>query len=305
MDPIVREFATRFVLRDYFARNADALRAMDARNTASMGPVPLFADLSRATPEKVSQFVIHEATLALTHESVALFDTNVSFDHAFASVDSASRMLAHLPKLVNVPVPLTTEPLIVVHAHEVFDPERTAKAGIDREVAARKARGLPVVYLMTDEGDADLGWYAEDREPTYAVYSQGGEHNLPIRTDTLELIGGFFGDQTDDNHGCHFRAMMDAISRHTAFTTSHTFTIVSFLNGTTSTTDFASYVADLFFPEEGQPYLGSELQSEGAGQLTTHAYRFELLVDGQSAHAPIGDANAPNTVRFDFRRPPH
>jgi hypothetical protein len=311
---------TRHVWPDFFARNADALRGLDADLARSLGPAPMLADTGHAPAARLAQFVVHEATKALVHQSVALFDTKPDLDDALATDDAASHLPPRLAKLVNVPVPLTTDTLVVVHAHSVFDGAESAKAGIDREVASYKARGLPVVYLMTDEGDADFGWYPEDRAPTYAVYSAGGEHNLPLVTDTLTLAGGFFGDETDDHHGCHFRAMMDAISRHALVGNGRPLTIRlpldaiyyyeedehtvrDFVNGKTTTAAFLDDVVDLFFPEEGRPYLGSEIQASGAGELTPAAFRFEFAIDGELARAPIGAPDAANTVRFDFRTP--
>lgn len=104
--------------------------------------------------------------------------------------------------------------LVVTHATSFFDEKKTAAAGIDQLVREFKAKGLPVVYLMSDQSEKGRTmWYTTDRAPHFEVFSEGGEHNLPIAGNEVTIVGGFFGS-TDTMAGCHALAMKDAIRMH-------------------------------------------------------------------------------------------
>lgn len=103
--------------------------------------------------------------------------------------------------------------LIVTHATTQFDSEKSAETGINKLVEEFKAMNRPVVYLVSDQSEEGYQrWYTKDRSPDYEVFSEGGEHNLPI-SDEVTIIGGFFGS-TDTLNGCHALAVKDAIRMH-------------------------------------------------------------------------------------------
>ncbi|KHD87378.1 MAG: hypothetical protein OM95_14875 [Bdellovibrio sp. ArHS] len=107
--------------------------------------------------------------------------------------------------------------LIVVHASTQFDEKKSAAAGIDELVQEFKTTGRPVVYLVSEP--SPLGsdhWYTADRSPDFEVFSEGGEHNLPVSADEVTIVGGFFGS-TDTMNGCHALAIKDAIRMHFEF----------------------------------------------------------------------------------------
>ncbi len=82
------------------------------------------------------------------------------------------------------------EILLVGHANrDGFDHTAVAKPGVDRLVAEFKARGSPVVFLVSEEYP---DWYTEDRQPDLAVVSEGGEHDILIDADRVVFTGGCF-----------------------------------------------------------------------------------------------------------------
>jgi hypothetical protein len=104
--------------------------------------------------------------------------------------------------------------LIVTHATTEFDQNKSATAGIDQLVQEFKAKGQPVIYLVSDQSEKGYQkWYTQDRSPDFEVFSEGGEHNLPITANEVTIVGGFFGS-TDTLNGCHALAMKDAIRMH-------------------------------------------------------------------------------------------
>ena len=87
-------------------------------------------------------------------------------------------------------------------------------SGIDALVAAFKAQKRSIVYLLHDQspkGYAD--WYTGDRRPGYELFSEGGEHNLPLADDAVTVAGGYFGSY-DGSRGCQTLAVRDAIRMH-------------------------------------------------------------------------------------------
>lgn len=113
-----------------------------------------------------------------------------------------------------LPSTLPDGPLIVVHATRSFDEEAAAAAGIDAVVARYKAARAPVVYLLHEQTRAEYAlWYTRDRAPDYELFSEGGEHNLPLSGESVTVVGGFFGSY-DGSRGCHTLAVRDAIRMH-------------------------------------------------------------------------------------------
>ncbi|WP_413580609.1 hypothetical protein [Bdellovibrio sp. HCB288] len=104
--------------------------------------------------------------------------------------------------------------LIVTHATQFFDKDMMATAGIDRIVQEFKSQGRPVIYLVSDQSEEGYRqWYTKDRSPDFEIYSDGGEHNIPISAKEVTIVGGFFGS-TDTLPGCHALSMRDAIRMH-------------------------------------------------------------------------------------------
>lgn len=104
--------------------------------------------------------------------------------------------------------------LIVTHATTEFDQDKSAAAGIDQLVKDFKAKGLPVIFLVSDQSAQGYQrWYTTDRSPDFEVFSEGGEHNLPISANEITIAGGFFGS-TDTLNGCHALTVKDAIRMH-------------------------------------------------------------------------------------------
>lgn len=113
-----------------------------------------------------------------------------------------------------LPAALSGHPLIVVHATRSFDEDATASAGVDALVESFKARGRSVVYLVHDQTpEGYSGWYTADRRPDHELFSEGGEHNLPLPGDEVTVAGGFFGSY-DGHRGCQTLAVRDAIRMH-------------------------------------------------------------------------------------------
>ena len=116
-----------------------------------------------------------------------------------------------LEKLTSI---ATQHALIVVHATTEFDENKVAGDGIDQLVREFKAKGRPVIYLVNDLSEKGYQrWYTADRSPDFVIFSEGGEHNLPIAMNEVTIVGGFFGS-TDTMNGCHALAIKDAIRMH-------------------------------------------------------------------------------------------
>ena len=82
------------------------------------------------------------------------------------------------------------ELLFVGHANrDGFDHTAVAKFGIDRLVRNFKARGIPVVYWVSEEYP---GWYTEDWQPDLAIVTEGQEHEILIDADRVVFTGGSF-----------------------------------------------------------------------------------------------------------------
>ncbi|MEW6056186.1 MAG: hypothetical protein AB1540_06200, partial [Bdellovibrionota bacterium] len=112
-----------------------------------------------------------------------------------------------IPRTVKFKRKLDRHTLIVVHPIAGYDLHGVSKSAIDAVVRKFKAQKRPVIYLLSDDGEQDIETFLEDRHPTYATFSAYGEHNLPIESDEITLVGGYFNQ-------CLGHALKDAISRH-------------------------------------------------------------------------------------------
>ena len=82
------------------------------------------------------------------------------------------------------------EVLFVGHANlDGYDHTAVAKAGIDQWVSHFKEQGRPVAYFMSEEYP---NWYLDDREPDFAIISEGQEHQIRIDAERVVFTGGDF-----------------------------------------------------------------------------------------------------------------
>lgn len=103
--------------------------------------------------------------------------------------------------------PVITKPLMIVtHATTVFD-DKTIKTFADANVQQAKAKGMPVVYLVSDDGVHDQTWYLSDKKPDRAYFSKNGEHSVMYNANTVVLMGGFYSQ-------CLRTTQLDTITRH-------------------------------------------------------------------------------------------
>lgn len=103
--------------------------------------------------------------------------------------------------------PVITKPLVLVtHATTVFD-DKTIKNFADQTIREAKAKGLPVVYLVSDDGVHDQTWYLEDKNPAQAYFSKNGEHSVMYSSNTVIMMGGFYNQ-------CLRTSQLDVITRH-------------------------------------------------------------------------------------------
>ncbi|MCC7440495.1 MAG: hypothetical protein IT285_02615 [Bdellovibrionales bacterium] len=88
--------------------------------------------------------------------------------------------------------PLRGLPLLVTHASRLFEEEGRTAPGLDAWVADFKARGETVVFLLSDADEGDAGWLGADLQPSYAIPSRSGEHELEMRTHQMAIAGGYW-----------------------------------------------------------------------------------------------------------------
>jgi hypothetical protein len=82
------------------------------------------------------------------------------------------------------------ELLFVGHANlDGWDHTGVAKPGIDRLVQQAKESGWTVVYWVSEEYPY---WYTADRNPDYAIISEGQEHQIRVDADRVVFSGGDF-----------------------------------------------------------------------------------------------------------------
>lgn len=78
--------------------------------------------------------------------------------------------------------------MIVTHASAAFDPRYASKYGVDQAVKFAKSNNIPVIYLVSD--DPIEGYFMADCNPTYWVYSSGGEMEFQMTASKLYIVGG-------------------------------------------------------------------------------------------------------------------
>jgi len=80
--------------------------------------------------------------------------------------------------------------LFVGHANrDGYDHTAVAKPGIDRLVKRAKENGVRVVYWVSAQYP---DWYTEDRQPDYAIITEGQEHETRVDADKVTFTGGDF-----------------------------------------------------------------------------------------------------------------
>jgi hypothetical protein len=80
--------------------------------------------------------------------------------------------------------------LFVGHANrDGFDHTAVARAGIDRVVRDARNHGSPVVYFVSNQYP---DWYTSDRQPDYAIVSEGQEHDIHVDAERVTFAGGSF-----------------------------------------------------------------------------------------------------------------
>ena len=85
---------------------------------------------------------------------------------------------------------IAKELLFVGHANlDGFDHTAIAKPGIDRLVREAKENHWTVVYWVSQEYP---DWYTTDRNPDYAIISEGQEHQIRIEAQRIVFSGGGF-----------------------------------------------------------------------------------------------------------------
>lgn len=142
--------------------------------------------------------------------SISLFGCQ----HATKRTPSSEDPIKPLSSKENIHLVANQHALIVVHATTEFDEQQTAAPGINQLVQEFKSQARPVIYLVSNQSTKGYGqWYTADRSPTFEVFSEGGEHNLPIATNEVTIAGGFWGS-TDTMNGCQTLAVKDAIRMH-------------------------------------------------------------------------------------------
>lgn len=78
--------------------------------------------------------------------------------------------------------------MIVTHASAAFDPRYASKYGVDLAVKFAKSKNISVIYLVSD--DPMEGYFMADCNPTYWVYSSGGEMEFNVTASNLYIVGG-------------------------------------------------------------------------------------------------------------------
>ena len=125
--------------------------------------------------------------------------------------------------VTNFGPPIQGPALFVTHASSVFDAHKKSKAGIDNAIDWFKRRSLPVVFVMNNDSVLDFAWLTGDREPTLAISSVNGDHELSTQGDSLTVSGGFFSLCMDRT--------VSALIRHHTFSPSRKLSINILMSG--------------------------------------------------------------------------
>ena len=306
-DQLVIEYLSRNNLKNFIDHNKDNFSKTIERLRSEIGKPESYPFVDKSNIQKMNQYAL-EDTFALLKNKSVYFQPNPDLEQVFLDFN----FLPSIKKKITLDDPMNKHPLIVVHTSKIFDDAAMAKEGVDYLINKFKVNNLPVVYLMHHDGYSDLMWYPEDRNPDYAVYSAGGEHNLPLYNPEVTIVGGFFGDY-DGAHGCHFKAMADAITRyflHGKFSFKIHLPISAiyfysedessrdeFLDERISPLEFIDYIHESFFFTFDETYLGGS--TEYTGIISTTDYTFLYFVDDVliKKHG-VGD----RTVEFRFSK---
>lgn len=97
--------------------------------------------------------------------------------------------------------------LMVVHPSFFFDGSGSARGSIDDSVDRALSDGIPVVYLIHQEKPF-FDFYLHNVQPTHAVSSYNGEHDISFHGNEVVLTGGYFG-------ACLSIALNDLLSNRT------------------------------------------------------------------------------------------
>ncbi len=293
-DEMVLDYLIRKNLGAFLKKNKEILKKLQLSVDKTLGPLIAYPQFHSVSKAKRDQFILGDLVNFAQNNRSDFLGPFPKYDEYYKTANGIQAIEPRIPKLVDVPAKLTNHSLIVVHATRVFDEDAMAKDGIDSTVKLFKSRQLPVIYLMTDTGEGDLGWYTEDRKPDYALLSEGGEHNLQAVGDEYTLAGGFFGDY-GGNHGCQFLALTHLITRHdlhslrpllihfpvnaTYFYEDEITLRNDFLANKISSKDFITRIEGLLFPDDPEIFGPSSRLDELSLKLKD--YTIEFWVDGK------------------------
>ena len=91
--------------------------------------------------------------------------------------------------------------LLVTHLTEKYAGADLARLAADKVIFQAKQNGMKVLFCMDNSlagakdgvwGIWDQDWLTDDAEPTVALESMSGQHNVQILTDTIWLAGGYY-----------------------------------------------------------------------------------------------------------------
>ncbi|OFZ82571.1 MAG: hypothetical protein A2583_14550 [Bdellovibrionales bacterium RIFOXYD1_FULL_53_11] len=229
----------------------------------------------------------------------------------------------------HVPAVLSRNPLVVVHASRDFDESAIAKDGIDSTIREFRAAGRQIVFLVNDQTERGYKmWYTADRAPDYELFSEGGEHNLPVMTGEITIVGGFFGSY-DGYRGCHALATRDAVMMHfrhssdpllvhlplkaiyfyqaDSITRNKMLSLervgAAFAETKKLFEEFAGmfFIVDNFYPapQFGHPYNSDAHSGYVGGHVTLEDYRFEMLLNGTPVAKPFGTGKRLVLLNFE------
>ena len=197
-------------------------------------------------------------------------------------------------------------PLVVVHAQRRFDRGASAKLGIDRLVAAFRAKERPVAFLTTDPGDS--GWYTAERKPNAALTSAGGEHRIGLTTNQVTIVGGFFSTQ-ESAFGCHLAAVKNMVLNYfegrprvgpltihipldaVYFYEEDAFLRRKLLDPTVPRVDVRQALIDYtFFYRDAIDGIAPTHFADPFpdGEVSLDRYSFQMSIDGEPLGAPVG-----------------
>lgn len=78
--------------------------------------------------------------------------------------------------------------MIVVHQSSTYDARFSTKRGADEAIKFAKDRKIPVIYLQDDTPEEF--YFMADCDPTYWVFSAGGEVSFDVTATNLYIVGG-------------------------------------------------------------------------------------------------------------------